>query len=128
MYAAGREHPHRLPAQRLILSIVDGSVLTCTDAEVLQEILYRYWHVGQRQHGMRVFDLFLKVKEGSVLAVDDEVLARAGTPADAYPTLPPRDLVHLAVMKRHQLTVIASADSHFDGLEGVRRLPPDRWQ
>ena len=127
MYAAGSEHPYRLPAQRIILSIAGGGLDACTDAEVLQEILYRYRGPSQRSHGLRIFDLFLRIMGGRLLAIDEEVLGHARTLADGHPALGPRELIHLAVMKANGLTVIATADRHFDGIDGIERLGPDRW-
>lgn len=41
-----------------------------------------------------------------------------------YPQLPTRDLVHVAVMLRHGLMDILSADMHFDIVTEVRRIDP----
>ena len=127
MYAAGRDHPYRSLAQRLVLAIVNGEVEAFTDAEVLQEILYRYLRSGERAQGLRIFDHFHRIMEGRVLPIEagDVVLAREL--ADAHPTMSPRDLIHLAVMRRHGLATIASADQHFDGIEGITRLAPAHW-
>ena len=50
MYAAGTPHPLREPSQRVIMAIAIGRLDAVTDAEVLQEILYRYLHIGEREN------------------------------------------------------------------------------
>ena len=122
MYAGGREHPFREPARRALASIprdLDG----VTDVEVLQEILYRYLAVGDRRGGFAVFDGFLGALLGRVLPVDVDDLSRARAAAEEHPLLEARDLVHLAVMERHGIRQIVTADRHFDGLPGITRLP-----
>ena len=43
MYASGRAHPLQEPAQRAITALATGDLDGVTDAEVFQEILYRYF-------------------------------------------------------------------------------------
>lgn len=52
MYAVGREHPLREPCRSVLQQIVDGELAVCTDSEVHQEILYRYWSLGQSARGI----------------------------------------------------------------------------
>jgi len=49
MYAGGSPHPLREPSQQVILAIVAAQLDAVTDAEIFQEILYRYLHIGQRE-------------------------------------------------------------------------------
>ena len=42
MYVAGRDHPLRAPAMRLLERVRAGEIEACSGTEVLQEILYRY--------------------------------------------------------------------------------------
>src|SRR4029434_4159304 len=41
MYVAGRDHPNREPARRVLERARSGDIEACTSTEVLQEILYR---------------------------------------------------------------------------------------
>ena len=52
MYAAGTAHSYRQPAQRIIAAIAGGQLAAVTDVEVFQEILYRYFSIGQRPRGL----------------------------------------------------------------------------
>lgn len=124
MYAAGREHPLRAPAQRVILAVASGELEAVTDVEVLQEILYRYLRSGERQQGLAVFDHFQQLMADRILPVTAEDLRRVRSLAVSHPSLSPRDLVHLAVMQGNGLGTIITADRHFDGIDGIRRLDP----
>ena len=127
LYAAGGEHPLREPCQRLIRAIAAGELEAMTDVEVFQELLHRYFHIGQRQTGLLLFDHFHRIMLGHVLPIDDAILLRARELADEHPSLSPRDLVHLAVMERYQLQEIITADKGFENLAGIRRVSPEEF-
>lgn len=124
MYAAGAAHPLVEPARRVIEALVDGRVDGVTDSEVLQEILYRYWHIGQRAAGFHVFDAFTRLMAGRVFAVDEQDVRQARALAERHDRLSPRDLIHLAIMLRHGIEEILTADADFDAVPDVRRLDP----
>lgn len=127
MYAAGAEHPLRGPCQRVIRAVALGELEAFTDVEVLQEILYRYFHIGQREKGLWVFDHFHRIMLGRILPVEDLDVVRARELAELQPFLEMRDLVHLAVMERHQVREIITADQGFDGVPWVRRVSPQAF-
>jgi predicted nucleic acid-binding protein len=124
MYAAGTPHPLREPSQQVIKALASGQLDASTDAEVFQEILYRYLHIGERQKGFMIFDLFRRIMLGHILPIDDMDVQRARDLAEAYPALSPRDLIHVSVMIRHDLKTIVTADSGFDNVQEVVRLDP----
>jgi len=119
MYAAGTPHPLRDPCQAIIRAVAEGKLEAVTDAEVLQEILYRYLHIGEREKGLMVFDRFRRIMLGHEADVQ-----RAREQAEEYPGLSPRDLIHLAVMLRHGIHEIITADRGFDRVRGIRRIDP----
>ena len=59
-----------------------------------------------------------------ILPVTMADLVRARSLSRAYPDVSARDLIHAAVMLNHGLTVIVSADRHFDQIAEVSRLDP----
>ena len=122
MYAAGTPHPLREHAQRVIRWVVEGRVDGVTDAEVFQEILYRYFAIGERTKGLQIFDSFYRIMAGRILPVSGEDVRQARDLADHYPRLSPRDLVHLSVMLGSQLEEIVSADQDFDDVQEVKRI------
>jgi len=126
MYAAGKPHPLRAPAQAVINAIVEDEIDAVTDAEVFQEILYRYWHISAREKGLLIFDHFYRVMLGKVLPVTTHDVLLARELLDQFPTLPPRDVIHLAVMRRNEINFIISADKDFDDIPGIQRIDPKR--
>ncbi|MGI9111986.1 MAG: type II toxin-antitoxin system VapC family toxin [Gaiellaceae bacterium] len=123
MYAGGSEHSLRESARGALRQVVDARLDGVTDCEVLQELLHRYIALGRRDSGFVVFDSFASVMRGRVLPVDVDDVERARELADELPELRARDLLHLAVMQRHAIEAIVTADRHFDGIPGIRRLP-----
>ena len=124
MYAAGTPHPLTGPSQAIIRAVVEGKLEAVTDAEVLQEIFYRYLHIGEREKGLMVFDRFRRIMLGHILPIDEADVQRARELAEEYPGLSPRDLIHLAVMLRHGLHEIITADRGFDQVREIRRIDP----
>lgn len=124
MYAAGSPHPLREPAQRVIRAVVSGALDAVTDAEVFQEILYRYWHIGESKKGFQVFDHFYAVMQGRILPIQDVDVQAARELADRHPGLSPRDLIHLGVMTRNGIAEIITADEGYEGVLEVRRIAP----
>jgi len=124
MYVAGTAHPTRDPARRFLGRVRSGAIDGCTSTEVLQEILYRYSAIGRRDLGADVYDLFVQLCP----VVFDVTLADTDGARDLlldYPTLSARDCVHTAVMRNHNVEVIATFDAGFDRIEGVRRAELD---
>ena len=127
MYAGGTPHPLREPCQRVITAIVEGRLDAVTDAEVFQEILYRYFYIGEREKGLRIFDDFDRIMDGRILPIGDDDVRQARLLAERNYRLSPRDLIHLAVMRRHGMEEIFTADTGFDAAQEVRRIDPRTW-
>ena len=124
MYAAGASHPLKKPSQRVILAIATGRIDAVTDAEVFQEILYRYIHIKEPKKGFQVFDHFHRIMMGRILPIEALDMLKARKLAAQYPFLSPRDLIHLAVMNHHGIKEIVSTDKGFDNVPDIQRIPP----
>jgi len=127
MYAGGTAHPLREPSQRIIMAVATDQLDAVTDAEVFQELLYRYLHLRQREKGFLIFDAFYEVMRDRVLPITDADMQRARTLAEQYPNLSPRDFLHLAVMLNHGIPDILTADTDFDAVQEVHRLDPAQF-
>lgn len=124
MYVAGKDHPHREPARRLLARVQNGEVEGCTSTEVLQEILHRYVGLRRSDLAVEVYDLFLKMCSAVfpvTLADTDRArdLVAGGVEASV------RDAVHAAVMLNNEIETIASFDRGFDKIAGIERLSLD---
>jgi uncharacterized protein len=130
MYAVGAAHPLKEPCVAILAAIARGDVIAVTNSEVLQGILHRYTALGQRERAIEIVRLFVEIVPDVVAVTTDDLLA-ALTLHQQHAHLPARDSVHLAVMQRHGLTTLLSADSHFDRSRASRGAtrragPPDR--
>jgi len=110
MYAVGRAHPLREEA-RSFFEVAMAKDLNdlCTSAEVLQELLHAYIPVGR----LKTLDAALTLA-GSCIAtvypVDAEDVRAARLLAGRHRQLGARDLIHLAVCRRHSVKEITTFD------------------
>ena len=130
MYATGKEHPYKNACATIIFRMADGSFhrdigAPVTDTEVFQEIIYRYALVGRWQSGILICKRFLGLGL-EILPVDSSGVQKMIALAETYQGkgIPPRDLVHVAVMINHGIRKIVSVDSHFDLINEVIRVEP----
>jgi Predicted nucleic acid-binding protein, contains PIN domain len=130
MYAAGKEHPYKGACATIISGIADGSFsrdigIPLTDTETFQEILYRYALVGRWESGILICKHFLALRL-DILPVDSSEVERMIALAQIYKGkgIPPRDLIHAAIMMNHGIKKIISVDSHFDLISEVTRIDP----
>jgi hypothetical protein len=121
LYAAGRDHPLRAPAQRVLLLVEEDALAANTSVEVVQELIYVLWRRGARGEAVRlarhVLGLFPEI-----LPFSSEDARIAVAILERHPDLSPRDAAHSATMRNHGLAEIVSADAHFDHVEGIRRI------
>jgi uncharacterized protein len=117
----GAAHPHKTDSQRLLeRSIVAGERLV-TSAEVLQEILHRYVAINRRDAIQPALDAVLGVVD-EVFAIDRTDVEQAKRILDGTPALSAREALHVAVMRRRDVSRIMSFDTGFDAIPGVERL------
>ena len=123
MYAAGADHPNKLPSVRWVERIARLEVNVAVDAEVLQEILHRYRSIRRWAEGMRVYEQVRRLVP-AVIPVTAEVLDRARVLLDDHDHLMARDAIHAAVVFEHSLAGICSFDRDFDSIDGFNRIDP----
>jgi uncharacterized protein len=126
MYAGGKEHPLKAGCIDILNSVARGEIEACTDSEVFQEILYRYFNIKQREIGLQIFDLFSQIMNGSVLPVrhEDVIKARLLSNNETGANLSPRDLIHLAVMLNYDIRRIITTDQGFNNVRGIEVIYP----
>lgn len=124
MYVAGRSHPLREPAKRLLERARREEIEAITSTEILQEILFRYTGLGRRDIAAQVYDLFVQTCP-VVLPVTLADTDRAKEILTTVPGVSARDAVHAGVMINNDVEVIATFDTGFDRVPRVKRLPLD---
>ena len=121
MYLVGAPHPHKSDAQRLLERAIREEARLVTDAEVLQEILRRYTAINRIDAIQPAFDALSGVVD-SVYPIEREDVERAKEILLGTPRLSARDALHVAVMRRFQITEVMSFDRGFDDLPGIHRV------
>lgn len=123
MYAAGSDHPLREPCRQALTKAVDQEVSLVTDAEVLQEILHRYFSIGRPETARTVHQSAVDLCD-EVIPIAKEDTTRALELLLEHRSLTPRDAIHVATMESHGLELLLSTDRDFDSLSQVERIDP----
>jgi predicted nucleic acid-binding protein len=133
MYARGKDHPLKAPCSNIIMTIAKTAALgsyggPVINTEVLQEILYRYVMLEKGDTGLSICR-DIEALEVDVLPVTRDDMNRAFELFERYKgkNLPPRDLIHAAVMLNNGISNIISADKHFDAIKEIKRVRPEQY-
>jgi predicted nucleic acid-binding protein len=121
MYLVGGKHAHKIDAPQILERLAGERRSLVTSSEVFQEILHRYVSIDRRHMIERAFDALQGVVDG-VLAVERQDVFTAKDLVHADQRLSARDALHVAVMRRHQISQIVSFDRGFDAVTGIERL------
>lgn len=122
-YALGDSALERDACRRFLVQITTGSNRAYASVEMIQEVVHhRLRRTGDRTRAIR------EGKEAcaafTLLAFDREILDLSLELIEKLPTIRGRDAVHAATAIAYGIETIASPDSAFDDLPGVRRLDP----
>jgi len=130
MYSAGGTHPLKEPSIRVLRLVQDHRTQFVTSAEMLQEIIHRYLALRRWGVGRGLFDRVAALMQGRIQPIYLRDVQQAAVLADTYSAASARDLLHVAVMNRLEISQIVSTDSDFDEIAGVERVDPmlvDEW-
>ena len=125
VFAAGADHPFKKPSVRFLELVARREVDAAIDAEVLQEILWRYRAIKRWQDGRRVFDMTRRIVP-RVVPITAEIAERARRLMDVHEDLVARDAIHAACCLETGARAICSYDEDFDAIPAVERFTPDR--
>ncbi len=109
MYAVGRPHPLRDPAQEFFVQANRNGTPLCTSAEVLQELVHAYLPVAR----IETLDAAMALIRGSRMEVwplEEEDVTLARQLHEQFSGLSPRDLCHLASCRRRGVSRIKTFD------------------
>lgn len=130
VYASSDSGPLRAACRR-VLERTEAPGDLVTSAEVLQELFHHVRRRWEWQNDGQAYREFAALMEGAVLPIDEADLAAAVALSAQVPLdVEARDLLHVAVMQRHGVPRIVTADRGFDRIPGIERLDPldvARW-
>ncbi len=121
MYLVGRDHPRKIDAQRLVERATMTGDRLVTDAEVFQEILYRYVAINRREAIQDAFDVLTEIVD-EIFPIDAAAVDLAKSLVLAYGALSARDAIHVATMQQHRVVRVMSFDAGFDVVPGLTRV------
>lgn len=122
MYILGNPHPLKDHCLRVLEKIRSSQIQVCTNTEVFQEILYRYYSIGKKDLAHTACELLKDIAE-PVHSVTHEDITKAMSLLNQY-SIPVRDAIHTATMLNHNIRHIVSTDTHFDLIPEINRLHP----
>ncbi len=123
MYAAGREHPNKIPSVNLLHKIASGKVDACINVEVLQEILHRYRHINRWKDGKSVYSLTRKIVH-VIFPVDTLIMEKCFYLLNSNSKIMARDALHAAFCQINSITSMYSYDKDFDVFDSIIRIEP----
>jgi predicted nucleic acid-binding protein len=121
MYLIGAPHPNKDGARRVLEQCINRGDRLLTSAEVMQEILHRYYAIRRPDAIQPALDALLGVVD-EVFAIEPRDVQRAKEFMLGATPITARDALHLAVMKRNDINRIMSFDAGFDNVPWVTRL------
>ena len=123
MYAGGMDARWRETCDAALDRLRESRVQVVTNAEVLQEILHRYFS----QHRPRDAQTVHQAARGlcnEIIPVTEGHTIRALELLLEHRQLPARDAIHVATMEDRGIRAILSADRDFDAVPNVDRIDP----
>ena len=122
MYAVGRPHALRAPAQNFFVEANRNGAPLCTSAEVMQELAHAYLPTGRLQ----TLDATLALIASAAVEVwplEEADVALARRLHAQYPTLQARDLCHLASCRRRGVREIKTFDQTLAAVSVNQSIP-----
>ena len=122
MYTLVGPHTLKTPCVKIIEKIRSDRIQVCTNTEIFQEILYRYYSIDKKVLAHQACDI-LKDIANPVFPITREDIEKAMSLLNQY-TIPVRDAIHTATMLNHNVRNILSTDIHFDNIHEITLIRP----
>ncbi|MCU1440898.1 MAG: hypothetical protein JWP85_1895 [Rhodoglobus sp.] len=123
VYALGGDDPRREPCRSLLARANAGEFRAYASVEMVQELVHhRLRKTGDRNHA--IADGRDITAACTVLYFDREILDLSLDLIERIPTMRSRDAVHAATAIAYGIESIASTDTAFDGIPGLKRIDP----
>ena len=123
MYTAGRDPDWRAICDAALQELMAQDLTLVTNAEVLQEILHRYFSQRRPADAHLVHRVAMDLCT-EVLPVTAHHTVRALEILPQHPRLSTRDAVHVATMETRGVRKMLSVDTDFDAVPSVDRIDP----
>jgi len=127
MYSLGGPHPLRDPCQKVLEKIKAGEFLPVTNAEVLQEILHRYFSIEKPDVAEAAYSSLVRFCV-HVFPVTLQDTDKALELLKSHPLITSRDAIHAATMINNGIKEIISTDNHFDLIPEIKRIDPGEFR
>lgn len=123
MYAGGVDAKWRETCDAALGRLQKSKVRVVTNAEVLQEILHRYFSQHRSGDAQTVHRAARELCD-EIIPVTEHHTIRALALLLQHQQLPARDAIHVATMQDRGIRTILSADQDFDPVASVDRIDP----
>ena len=123
MYTAGEDPDWRAICDMALQELMAGHLTLVTNAEVLQEILHRYFSQRRPANAQLVHRAAMDLC-AEIIPVTAHHTVRALEILLEHPQLSTRDAVHVATMEARGIRKMLSVDSDFDAVPSVDRIDP----
>ncbi len=121
MYLVGAPHPNKDRAVAVLTQLAREGERFVTDVEVYQEILHRYTAIHRTDAIDAAFES-LNALVDDTLSFDMSEVRLARDLIASVADISARDALHVAVMRKAEVSRIFSFDRGFDACPGIDRL------
>ena len=121
MYLVGASHPNKDRAVAVLTQLTREGERFVTDVEVYQEILHRYTAIHRTDAIDAAFES-LNALVDDTLSFDMSEVSLARDIIASVADISARDALHVAVMRKAEVSRIFSFDRGFDACPGIDRL------
>ena len=125
MYAAGKPHPYKDACVRIVSDVENRRLNAAINTEIVQELLYRYSMIGMVTQGVQLSRHVLKLPLTVFPVTETDAHSAIDLFEQYHATgLKPRDAIHAATLRQHDIRSMISADRDFDVLSFMTRIDP----
>lgn len=112
--------------KRFIKYCRDNNIFVVTAVETFQEIIHHAQGTKQLKKGIKIAEESLRLAN-QILIIDEAAINDFLQLVKKYPTVPSRDILHLAVGLRNRVDLIITYDKHFKKFKEIQAMTPTEF-
>ena len=124
IFAALTDDERAEKAKELLTKIISGKTQAYTSAITIDEVTWVIWkETKDKEFAIKESIRILQFNNLHIIPVDEKILYEALDILKNLKNIKPRDAIHIASCFHKKIPIIASDDSDFDNIQGLKRLP-----
>ncbi len=122
MYAAGDQHSNKDNSVKILELVAMNEIQTAINVEVIQEVLHRYTHIGEKSEGIKLAE-YISCLMDTIYSVEMIDMKEAIKILHKF-DVTSRDAIHAASCKNRGIKKICTYDRHFHKIKFLSVIKP----